>query len=191
MADYAPHFTPRYRARYRAGGLEHYITLRFARGASPGTFTSTGQALVAALHNGFPAAQRFADAQGLTAEYAVEDSNEWVPSSQVPNLTAGTAVVSTTPVGQRIIQTSFPGKSPGSKARVVLFGILWVIEDDGGIAEDFKVTTTENTGVATAVTALNGSTTVAINSIGATWYNYVTVKQNDFLVRQVRRGLIS
>jgi len=191
MTSYSPSYTSRYRAKYRACGIEHSIQLRKALGASFAT-TDLLAGTVHDLFNAF-AAQMPVDLEFISGEVAEEGSDIFVPGTTPAAVTGLVAVADYTPF-QKVTHTRFAGKAPGSRASCELYGIWWeysnIASDANTIPYDGLATAAEWGVIGTAVALLN--TQAFANSGQATvWYNRATVKVNDFWLRQVRSGGIT
>lgn len=191
MPDYAPNYTARYKLTYIAAGVVHDMTLRFARGSVRSTVVTLGNEvaddLFDALHLNMPT-----DVAAIGVETMMDDETYWTPSATIPTLTAGAHPPSTYSPVQKIISLTFPGKGGSSKARVVIYG--YFVEQDltTGWALDMKILPAEDPRVAAAIDVLQAAASLkAINNVNAVWYERATVKPNDFLLRLVRRGIIS
>lgn len=187
MTTYAPTFTPRYRAKYRAGGLEHSVQIRGPRGASAISMTTRGNSLMAVFND---LSTRLADDFAwISADVALTDSDVWIPAS-TPGSVTGVIAVADMTIAQRITGTTFSGRAAGSKARLTLFGIQWVQATTTEAGNDFVVQGSEDGGVAAAVIECSGQF-YANSGAGALFYNRATIKPNDHLVKLARRGIIS
>jgi hypothetical protein len=186
---FAENFTCRYRARYRAAGIEHVIMVRFGRGGSLSAIASSGQAV---LHNIFEAVSGFLadDFLWISAEASQEDTDFFSPAD-VPLAVVGDAdwVGDSWSGKKRVSGLTFSGRAPGSRARVTMFGINVdsdFITNDGG---NGLVTPDEIPGVADIASILEAGV-VANSNQPAFFYGRATHKVNDHLLKLVRRGVI-
>jgi len=186
LPDFASNFTARYRLRYSSLGHQHSMLWRIERGTG-----TTGLAVTVAkvrdVLNTLTAA-RFTDWSEVSAEYAPEDSDIFLPAS-LPGADAGTVTVPTNPISQSVLAISFVGRSSaGQKARMFLYGVSFGPEVAAASEDDFRTTVSENGAVAAAIAELNsgGPTIVASDNQNVTWYSYINSKYNDYWLRQVR-----
>lgn len=186
MTTYAPNWTPRYKASYRAAGLIHSMTLRVARGASVPTVTG-----LAGVAHDFVAAHADAladDFEWIEASYALTDSDVFVPTAVPAAVTGALAAGGYTPIS-RISPLVYTGRSASGRARVSLYGVSFGLPGSGALPADFQITAAENADVAAAIAVLQAG---AIGNAGevTTWHNKTTQKPNDRLVKKLRQGAI-
>lgn len=186
---FAENFTGRYRAKYRAAGIEHTIMVRFGRGGSLSAIGSAGAAL---LHNIFSAldTELADDFEWISAEASEADTDFFSPAATPLAVTGARDFVTEnwSPV-KRVSGLTFSGRAPGSRARVTMFGINVNNITTAQIGGDGIVTPAELAGVATVASLLQGSV-VANSNESAFFYGRATHKVNDHLLKLVRRGLI-
>jgi len=187
MTTYAPTFTPRLRCHYFAGRIAHSIQVRGPRGASLATMTG----LVDPVANMFVAlaAYLYSDFAWVSAEVALTDSETFVPVPVSGIVPVGAIVLVAQSAANRIRGLTVSGRAPGSRGRFTMFGLFFNGSADTDIAADGVVTATE----VPAMTTVSGiaNTYFKANSGDATlWYNRGTYKQNDHLLKLVRRGVI-
>ena len=191
MTSYAPTFTPRLRCHYIAWGIPHTIQARVPRGTSTASLLDRRGA-ISALFSIW--ADDLADDFAFTsAEYAEQDSDLFTPADP-PVIVSGAVALADVRPTQRILSTTFSGRAPGSKARVSLYGIRWNFMDTptgpAAFDDDTIVTADEDSRIADSVAQL--TTQLYAGSGQATvWYARATLKINDFLLKRVRRGLIT
>lgn len=188
MTTYAPNFTPRYKLTYRAGGITHTIQVRGVRGATLATMDAVG-AQLSACFNALPAGNKFADLTALSAETALTDSDVFVPAIFVA-LTVGTLVVSAYSPRARIRGLTFNGRAPGSRAKFTIFGYRQPDELAATEGGDGQILTAE----AAAVGTIAGLATThfrANSGEAAVFAGRATYKENDHLLRLVRKGTIT
>lgn len=184
---YAPSFTPRYIARYRAGGREHDILIRGALGENQSATVTRGQtvchALMLALVGKLPD-----DFLWISAKYIPEDSEVSQPAGPPEDVT-GALALNTFSKKDRIAAVHFAGRSQNSPAGLFVYSLQFsedVVPD--GTASDFVITADEDADILSAIAALRAQTMHAIDGTPITWYNRVTYKTNDFYVKKVRKG---
>ena len=191
MTTYAPNFTGRYRAHYKACGIDHTIQLRKASGA---TFASVLllAATVQAIFNDM-AALLCDDFEFISADAAEEGSDIFEPATAPEAVTGTVAVADYTPF-QKVTHTRFGGRAKTSRVSVEMYGIFWQyanIEADAGVIPyDGVVTAAELPAVATVAGHLN-SQAFANSGEATVWRPRALVKVNDFWLRAVRSGGIT
>jgi hypothetical protein len=187
--DFAPNMTCRYRLRYRSAGRTHNLGLRFGRGFSLASVGAFGTTLAGLLFTAL-AANMASDTAFLAAWTAQEDSDTFIPYGTLPAPITGGVSAGTYSKAMSIIQSTFSGLSDGgAKVRVVVYGFAAGLTAPGTIEEDFLITGPELAVVASAVSVLNADINqVAIDNTAPNFYNQMTIKPNDFYVRQLRRG---
>jgi len=186
MTTYAPNFTPRYRARYNAAGIEHTIQMRGARGESASAIS--GRATI--LHDIFLAAAATLadDFAWISADYALTDSDVFIPAV-LPASVTGLKDVADFDLQQRCVSTGFVGRTGGSRAAIYMYGVWWSTVT-GTPAENGRVTAAEWAPVTTIKAALD-TNAHAGNGETAVWHAYANIKLNDHLLKLLRRGTIS
>lgn len=188
MTTFAPTFTPRYKLHYHVGGIDHSITIRGQRGED-GSALGTRANTVATIFNTF-ATDLMDDFAWLFGEYALTDSDVFIPGG-VPGLApVGLTDVTTMTLKQRITGTTFAGKGTTGRARLTLFGINWPVDVSPEAGNDYKVTSAEDARVGTAATAASEHFFTAGNT-AAIFHNQATIKEWDDLVKKARRGIIA
>jgi hypothetical protein len=138
---------------------------------------------------GFFDAQLADDFAWISADVALTDSDVFVPATVPAAVTGLSPIADFTPI-RKITSATFSGRAEGSKARFSLYGLIWVLDDDAALGKDFIVTGAEYSAVADAVAEASGQF-FAGSGQAASFYNQTTLKVNDFLLRKVRKGLIS
>jgi hypothetical protein len=186
MTTYAPNFTPRYRVRYNAAGIEHTIQMRGARGESGSAIS--GRAVD--LHDMFLAAADILadDFAWISAEIALTDSDVFTPAS-LPGAVTGLKDVADFNLQQRCVSTGFVGRAAGSRAAIYMYGLWWSTVS-GTPAENGRATVAEWATV-TTITAILNTHAFAGSGELANWHNYANLKLNDHLLKLLRRGTIS
>jgi hypothetical protein len=186
MTTYAPNWTPRYKAHYVACALPHSITLRTIRGDTIPHIT----ALADVAHDIFEAlaAKLTDDFAWVSAEYAVTDSDVWVPAA-TPVAVTGLFDAADFSTAQKISPTTFSGKAASSRARFSCYGVVWAFETPGNAANDFVINGAEDADVAAVVTAVSGRAFAGSGEV-TMWHNRATYKVNDRLVKRARQGLL-
>jgi hypothetical protein len=187
MTTYAPTFTPRYRSVYVAAGVQHTIQIRGPRGENLTQMTDRGSNLYSVFNN---LADYLADDfEWISSDVALTDEDTWQPTTNPLAVTGLVDATTFTPI-HKITGTTFSGRSPGSRARLTVFGLKWPFLTSGNISENGIVTATELAEVGDAV-AICTAHFCAGSGLSAAFYNRVTVKPNDLLLKDVRRGIIS
>lgn len=188
MTTYAPNFTPRYKATYVVGGIQHTIQVRAARGSA--AFVVEGLKDIVGQCFDALAAAVMSDLLWINAEYALTDSDDFVPSVVPTITTAPTFDESTIGPRARIRGLTFSGRATGSKARFTMFGVY---ENDTFSADDGSdgtITPSELPGLSTVLTLAANNFHSGSGQL-ATWHQRATYKENDHLLRLVRRGIIT
>jgi len=186
MTTYAPNFTPRLKLKYVAAGIEHTIQARAVRGASG----STTDGLKTHIQEIFTlwVGGLAEDFDWISAEMALTDSDVFNPVA-VPDPVVGEQLLSSFSLKQRCRSTGFVGQTADSRASIYLYGILW--EDGLGTpADNGRVTPAEEANVI-ATKAILDTHFRAGNGGDAIWHNYANIKDNDRLLKLLRRGVIS
>lgn len=188
MPDFAPTLTPRYIAKYRAGGRPHNVLVRGVRTETQSATVTRAQT---ALHAFFlNLAPKLPDDFLWTgALYIPQDTNVSIPAGTPEDVTGGTAL-SAFKTRQKITMAHFAGKTlNGVKASINAWSLAISTGDstdpDG---EDYIVTAAEDADIANAIAALNAAALPGIDSAAITFYNQCTLKQHDFYVKKVRKG---
>jgi len=191
MADFSPDFTPRYKVQYRAAGVLHFWGCRFARGTTTTDILVGARVVVHDMFNAWAATRLADDFEFLAEYYCPQDSNVFLPSGFLPTAVTGTFPVASFSPTQKVTQWSVPGRSQLSKGRSVIFGLNTEMDD---VTEDESkgyVTASEEAALSTAIAALNSGDLVGNDGSTLTFYARATIKPNDYLLRQVRKGVIS
>jgi len=187
MTTYAPTFTPRLRVHYFAGRIAHSIQVRGPRGSSLATMGG----LVDPVANCFIAlaANLYNDFAWVSAEVALTDSEVFVPVPVSGLVPVGAIVLVAQSAVNRIRGLTVSGRAPGSRGRFTMFGLFFNGSADTDVAADGVITATEVPGMNTIAGIAN--TYFKANSGDSTvWYNRGTYKQNDHLLKLVRRGIV-
>lgn len=188
MADLAPTFTPRYIAKYRAGGREHSVMMRGTRTENESATVTRAQTV---LHSFFLAlAPKLPDDfVWLSATYTPKDSNVSHPGGPPEDITGGVAL-SAFKTRQKIAKAQFSGKtSGGSKASINAWSLSISVGDSADPdGEDYIITAAEDSDIQGAIAALNAGAVPGIDGTVITYYSQVTVKQHDHYVKRVRKG---
>jgi len=191
LTTYAPSFSPRWRGKYVAAGVQHTIQLRKFRGA---TFSQVSDlsAVASVLFTNW-ATKLASDFAWLSAECALTDSDVFIPLPMPPAVVGVVNPVEFTPI-QKITQVTHSGRAPGSKARFTMFGIFIEqsnsADDTTTIAYNGSITNAEFAGVGANKIEADGQL-AAGSGQNAVFYSIVTVKPNDHLLKLVRRGTIA
>lgn len=191
MPTYADNYTFRVRASYISGMVNHKMKVR-GTGSVSGISAAEAYAenlnsYVMSFEN-----QLWDDFAWTGWEYANPNSDVWVPF--VPPLAGGTIVGTIDPAGYspvtRIKAVSHSGRAAGSKARLYWWGPVVAGESTGAAGGDAVLTPAELTGLSGA-TGIADAMFCAGNGTLAVFYNRLTYKVNDDLLRLVRRGIIT
>lgn len=188
MTTYAPTFTSRWRGKYLAGGIQHTIGFRGPRGATFATmdgYKDRAREIFAAL-----ASVLFEDFSWISAEVALTDTEEFLPSTLPTVSVPGTLDPGDYSAKMRIRGLTFSGKAPGSRARFTMFGLAYAESAAGSPGADGIITPAESAGISTVISTA-GTYFYANSGSLAGWHNRATYKENDHLLKLVRRGTIS
>jgi hypothetical protein len=187
MTTYAPNWTPRYRARYQAAGVTHTVQVRGLRTTDDANIATFG----AHLFDFFaPLAPVMADDFAwIDASYALTDSDLFAPTTTPAGITGDVPVANFEPK-EKVIAIAFSGRALGSRARLYVYGGLWNETTLPGVDDNAVITTSEWVNLSTSIAVANNFFCAGSGAL-ATWYNQVTVKENDHLLKLVRRGTIS
>jgi hypothetical protein len=189
MADYAPNFTLRYRFRYSVRGLVHKMLWRGKAdgnaGDLPALITKVGlflDAIGPALWDDFTV---------LSAEYSLPDADIFLPADG-PSFDGGAIAVAGSKTADRIVQTSWVGRSAiGHRAVMYMYGVSFQPGvDTGTLSGDFRVLAAESAQVGESIEVLNdGAPDIYANDgVAVTWSSYVNTKYNDHWLRKARAG---
>jgi hypothetical protein len=187
MADFAPNFTARYKLRYSSLSLTHTMQWRIARGAG-----ATGLSNMILKVAGFLAQLapgRYTDWTMLSATYAPEDSDIFLPAALPVGIGAGAATISGNPKSDSIVSLGFVGRSiAGQKARLFVFGTSFNPELETVAGDNFRFEAGENSAVDGAIAILNNGSPNVVGSDGnnVAWYSYANSKYNDYWLRRIR-----
>ena len=190
MADFAPHYTPRYRVLYRVGGKGHRFTWRLPRGTSSGVAITAAEMATDFLDLLGPVRYTSWTVEG--AEWANTDSNVFFPVV-APSPVAGSITEIGASVNKMITQYRFEGKgtnaATASKVNFPIFGLSF--DQDDSIVSDYRISAAESDEISQATNLLNIFTSLdlfAIDNSPAIWRPYVNVKTNDRWRNRVRKG---
>lgn len=187
MPTYADNYTFRVRANYISAGIPHRMQVR-------GNTTESGSAIastyagdladyVANFNSRLPTDWAFTG-----WEYANPDSDIFVVFAPVITPPAGAISPGGLSSVARVRAVSHAGRATGSKARIYWFGPIHESDDAADPGANGIYTSAELSGLA-ASTTLATLTFKAGNGNAATFYERMTVKVNDRLLRSVRRGI--
>jgi len=187
MPDFSPDFTYRYKVRYLAGGITHDFVVRGDQWVADGE--THALALAANVGEFFSNLedQLFTDFTFISASWAYRGSSVFIPTTSVP--TDPTGGVDAAPVSSRLRATActMSGRGLGEgHAKLYFFG-LWVPDHlVDSLGADGVLTAAEYGGIANAAAV---ATTRFHSSDGAAaiFYERLTLKVNDRLLRTVRR----
>jgi|SRR6185295_791015 len=192
MADYAPNATCRYKAHYKAAGIFHSMQVRYARGTTGAVILTNGRLACTSIALPF-AALLPADFEFISEEYALEDSDVFIPGPLKPTFTAGSVALADLSAVERITSTGFSGKGGSSKCSVYLYCPDFPEDTLAAVGSRGVITGGESAEVQDVADFLNTLAVplVAINNVPAVWRARATIKRNDFLLARVRRGLLA
>ena len=187
MNNWAPNTTARVRCHYLAASYNHTIQFRGLRDAAIGDVLSMAKSIAHTVFNEYITTLA-SDFTWISTEYAEQDSDVFVPTTNPTSITGGKTLVSYMPV-HKMIATTFSGKtSGGTKGRFSLFGVYWDLLSSGDAA-DFIVTALEDAATADVITACNGAPLGAADGLTVNWYQRATIKPSDAWIRRVRNGI--
>lgn len=184
---FAPSFTPRYIAKYRAGGRQHDIMVRGAISETQSATVTRGQTVLHALMLSL-AGKLPDDFLWISAKYIPEDSESALPAG-TPEAVTGALDVDLFSKKDRISAIHFAGHSTQSPAGLFVYSVQYtedVVPDS--TSSDFIITASEDIDISAAIAALRAQAMYAVDGTAITWYNQVTYKVNDFYVKKVRKG---
>jgi hypothetical protein len=188
MPTYADNYTFRVRGSYISCGIPHKMKCRGEIGAAGFSEASALANAMSEYVDNF--SSRLPTDWAWTGwEYANEDSDVWIPFS--PVLAAEpTGVISTGGLSSmmKIRAVCHQGRAAGSRARIYWWGPIHESDDVADPGANGIYTSAELSGLA-ASTTLATDTFKAGNGLDAIFYERLTVKENDRLLRNVRRGL--
>lgn len=188
MTTFAPTFTSRWRGTYKAGKIQHTIQFRGARGDTFATmdgYKDRAREIFAAM-----AAFLYDDFEWIDASVALTDSEEFVPSTIPSIVVPGTLDPDVASANQRIKGLTFSGKAAGSRSRFTMFGLNFPQASPTNPAADGVLTPGEVPAIATVISTANTYFHANSGSL-AGWHNRATYKENDHLLKLVRKGTIS
>lgn len=190
MPDYAPDFTPRYIAAYRAAGVNHTAQIRGYRGESAIAVVDRGAGALGDLFGAIEAALA-EDFTWLAAFYIPEDSNVSVPAT-LPAAPTGLVALEDFSSSDKISHLTFAGKgATGAKNSLKVYGTVKNLDLAGEHAfTDFILLASESGVVTSIVSTLNARDVAAIDNSVTSWYQRATVKINDAWLRRLRAGSI-
>lgn len=188
MTTFAPTFTPRYRAHYICAGVQHSIQVRGARGRTflqmDDLHNAVGQ-VFDALHGDL-----CEDLAWISAEVALTDSDSFFPASVPVIGTAPGNSLSDYSAMDKITAMTISGRSAGARARLSIYGLLFLGDTPGDIGADGLVKSSELAAFSTIIPIMNSNFRAA-DGQDAVWRAQGTWKPNDHLLKLVRRGTIS
>ncbi len=189
MTTFAPTISPRWKGTYVAGGVQHTLQLRSPRGA---TFADIDTFARAAAQTMFGAVLAFLadDYSWVQAEIALTDSDVFLPATTPTVASPGLVALSTFSATKKISAVTLTGKSATARARFSMFGLFIPADNPGDIGEDGNLTPAELAGLATIIATANTNARAADGS-QATYHSRATYKENDHLLKLVRRGIIT
>lgn len=188
MTTYAPPFTSRWRGKYIAGGIQHTIQFRGARGATFATMDGYKDR-AREVFTGV-AAYLFSDFSWVSAEVALTDDEEFAPATTPSVGTPGAVDPADVSAVAKIKGLTFAGSALGSRGKFTIFGCFFPSEAAGDFGGNGVITPAEFGGISTVVGVANTYFYANSGSL-ARWHSRATYKENDHLLALVRRGTIS
>ena len=190
MPTYADNYTSRVRGRYISSGIPHVMK---CRSDVPVMTAPVAESFADVMNNYVLSFEPVlpSDWAWVSWEFAPANSDIWSPFAPVLSDTVAGVLDHTdfSPM-VRVSACSHSGRAAGSKARVYWWGPLLDTDNSGTIGGDGIVTSTEVGGLA-AATSFATDTFRAGNGGNAIFYERLTYKVNDDLLKLVRRGVIA
>ena len=191
MPTYADNYTFRVRGAYVAAGIQHKMKVR-------GNSVISGLAAAEQYANSLNdyisnfEADLWTDWSWLGWEYADPNTDIWVPFN--PVLTGGDPTGTQNPASYTAVKKAMgithSGRVAGSRARLYWFGARVLDEAVGAVGGNGVISSGEFAGL-DAATTLATDTFRGGNGNAAIFYNRLTVKVNDDVLKLVRRGTIT
>jgi hypothetical protein len=190
MASFAPTYTARYRAHYVAAGIQHTMQFRLQRGQSESEVQIGGSLACGVVAVGLQDLLPL-DWAWLSAEYAMEDSEVFLPTTTLPSAPIPDVAITNLSAVERITSTTFAGKGLAGRARVSIWCPDWPEDTVDGKGSRGIITAAEDSAIEDVVNGLNGLSNQPVTNGNevAIWYGRATIKRNDHLLKLVRRGL--
>ncbi len=188
MTTYAPNFTPRWRGHYVAAGVQHAIQFRGPRGATFATMDGYRDRARELFANW--ASFLAVDFAWISSEVALTDEDLFNPATTPVVLVPGTLPVNTYSPVMKISALTFSGRAPGSRAKFSVFGLQFGVDATTALGRDGIITPAEASAIS-ATTALAAIYFYANSGQLAQWHQRGTWKENDHLLKLVRRGIIA
>lgn len=185
MPDFVSNSTMRYRVRYRSAGLTHTMLWRFQDTGienTPADWADKVSQVLSKLEGLLSS-----DFSILSAEHAPAGSDVFLPTvaPDVPIL-SGTNL---TGMPAASLSLGFVGRSAlGQRARMFVYGIGYDINQSTLSIRDWRITPTEDSHIAQAISTINDLAPECIATDGGVveWYPYMNMKFNDYWVRKQR-----
>jgi len=183
MAALPVNSTARYFVDYQANSRPHTVSFRYDDGGVPGAPDVAFKAGLTVLLNAC-AAWMPTDLAYIEARYVPSGQTVSIPDGLPLLLTAGLQV----PVrGEAPAFLGLAGRTPGGRqARVFLLGAGFSAAEQVEVAEDYRVTASENLIAAAIVTAADQTAIVGIDGTLPLWKGYVNLGYNSYWQRAVR-----
>jgi hypothetical protein len=188
LTTYAPNFTPRYKLHYIHGGITHSCQIRGARGDDQTVMTNRGNK-IGDIFNLFDVTLKYEDLLAIGAEFAETDSDVFIPAAFTA-IAAGSEQVADHSPMERIRGLTFNGAATGSRARFTLFGLIWHMEGISPVGGDGLILASEVPDIGAAA-VLAQDNFRANSGLAAVFGPRATYKENDHLLKLVRRGIIA
>lgn len=132
----------------------------------------------------------FDDFSWVSAEVALTDSEEFAPGTTPTVGTAGVVDATELSPKARIMGLTFTGRALGSRGKFTMFGCFFPGEAAGDFGGNGIISPSEFGGISTVVGVAN-TYFYANSGAHAAWNNRATYKENDHLLKLVRRGTIA
>lgn len=176
MAALPPDSTERWWVVYTVNGFTHRACFRSTNGASNVDVSN-------AIHGVFNRLAGSLNAIGILGlERALQGSN--VRNTFTWTQSAGYGLGTNEATSLRAQSISFVGRDiQGRRGRFFIYG--YKLNQEG----DYRVDTTEDTGVASVITYLNGATGffLTVGGLSAVWKQYGNIDINDHWIKQARK----
>lgn len=191
MPTFADNYTFRVRGSYVAAGVQHKMKVRGNSVINGETAAETYANALNDYISNFEA-NLWTDWSWLGWEYADPNSDIWIPFN--PVLVGGDPTGVINPASYTAVKKAYglthSGRVAGSRARLYWFGAAVLDEAVGAVGGNGVISVGEFAGLA-ASTTLATDTFRGGNGQPAIFYERLTVKVNDDVLKLVRRGTIT
>lgn len=187
MADWAPDYTYRYKARYLAGGITHDFTVRGGIIYTGGEALAVTMAAAVSAFFGFLEAQLIDDFEFLNASWAYADSNSFTPTVAIPTSPTGAIALAGQGGRRRATACTMSGRADTeSKGKLYFFGLVGNDVAPGDAGSDGKISASELPAIEDAK-AVADSNFRSAHGDACIFYPQFTIKVNDHTLRLIRR----